>query len=207
MLLHLLTDINAKAIVLASGSPRRKELLTTLGLNFSVLPSEFDERSLVKSDFATPSDFVQESAKQKATEVAKRDGATGDLFIGADTVVVLGGKILEKPLTDANAKEMLSALSGQSHYVVTGVALLTADGTPLRIFHEKTDVMFAELSEKEIDAYVATGEPRDKAGSYGIQGQGGAFVSSIQGDYANVVGFPVHRFCRELADLSVAGLL
>eukprot|EP00051_Salpingoeca_urceolata_P017864 m.246378 g.246378 ORF g.246378 m.246378 type:complete len:102 (-) comp19065_c0_seq5:2830-3135(-) len=94
MLLHLLTDINAKAIVLASGSPRRKELLTTLGLNFSVLPSEFDERSLVKSDFATPSDFVQESAKQKATEVAKRDGATGDLFIGADTVPAPSVRVL-----------------------------------------------------------------------------------------------------------------
>jgi len=196
-------------IVLASGSPRRQEILNNiLKLGVDVVPSTFEE-NLDKSQF-TPASYVEENARQKALEVWGRlraAGKTPDLIIGSDTVVSQGEKILEKPRDEPHAVEMLKSLSGQTHKVYSGVALLYPPGAGQgeapgqKCFTEVTDVTFAKLSDPVISAYVASGEPMDKAGGYGIQEVGGSFVSGINGDYFNVMGFPMHAFCRVLREL------
>ena len=197
--------VRTAAIVLASSSPRRVNVFNDiLQLQAEVIPSTFPE-DLDKAKFS-PSAYVEENAKQKAMEVHQRLAAEGNersLIVGADTVVVLDGRILEKPRSTQMAKEMLSCLSGSSHEVMSGVALVYAPvdgsgGPPLvHTFVETTRVQFGTLSADIIDAYITTGEPMDKAGGYGIQGLGGSFVSGIEGCYWNVVGFPMHRFCVE----------
>ena len=212
MLLTELAVVRAAHIVLASASPRRVQILNEqLGLNTVVMPSFFEE-NLVKSEY-TPHEYVRENALQKALEVYNRlseDDRPPSCVIGADTVVVLGNEVLEKPKDKADAAAMLARLSAAgSHTVCTGVALVYCDnkersevddGLPVVVnsFVETTQVSFAVLSPELIEAYVETGEPLDKAGAYGIQGLGGSFVTGIQGDYLNVVGFPMHRFCAEL---------
>lgn len=214
MLLDRIEAIREAKIVLASSSPRRTEILNNiLGLNASIVPSTFPE-DLDKSKF-TPKEYVEENAKLKALEVWERllsepivaAHATRynfpSLIVGADTVVVHDATILEKPKSVEAAKAMLHSLSGRTHEVCTGVALVYApmedDGEPHVVtFVETTTVHFAELSAGNIDAYVASGEPMDKAGGYGIQARGGAFVSGISGCYYNVMGFPMHRFCATL---------
>jgi len=202
--------VRAAHIILASASPRRVSILNEqMGFMARVVPSTFAE-DLDKSLF-TPTEYVRENARQKALEVfsrceipfsKKHDGRPPSLVIGADTVVVLGDQVLEKPSSTEDARKMLRTLSGGSHCVQTGVALAyggSEAGKPhVHTFVEETTVTFSSLSEAEIEAYVNTGEPMDKAGSYGIQGLGGAFVTGIVGDYQNVVGFPLSRFCREL---------
>lgn len=181
-------------IVLASNSPRRKELLELAGLAFVTVPSQVEEHI----DSKTPIPLVAQTlAEQKAREVAEKN--PNNIVIGADTVVVLGNEILGKPKDADDAKAMLMALSGKTHDVYTGVALLLQDQTIT--FTSKTEVTFLEMTEKEILDYIKTGEPMDKAGAYGIQGKGGLFVEKIYGDYFNVVGLPIARVVQELKKL------
>lgn len=183
-------------IILASASPRRKELLSTAGLEFTVEVADVEEAI---DENATPDGVVMSLALQKAQAVAQADPTA--TVIGADTVVVLDGEILGKPENEQNAIEMLTALSGRSHTVYTGVAII--NGEKVKNFCEATQVEFFPLTEDEIRSYVATGEPMDKAGAYGIQGKGCVLVRKIDGDYFNVVGLPVSRVCRELRDFDV----
>ena len=206
MLGPLLQTIGKRRIVLASASPRRVDALRHLGLQPEVIPSKFAE-DLDKAAFATARDYVMENARQKALDVFnKRLGTEGaDLVIGADTVVVSPeGRIIEKPVDEADAVRILTSLSGRTHTVVTGLTLIERDGTA-HTTAETTEVVFAPLEQDAIAAYVATKSPMDKAGAYGIQdGQGGSFVEGIKGCYWNVTGFPVHRFCVEVLPIARA---
>ena len=181
------------SVVLASASPRRRELLQTAGVEFTVKVSDADEH--IDPD-TPPHEAVMALARQKAQTVAK--SCPGDLVIGADTVVVYDGAILGKPADAADAARMLRMLSGKTHVVYTGVCLLY--GKKEETFFEQTQVTFYPLTEQEIEAYVATGEPMDKAGAYGIQGRGCTLVQRICGDYFNVVGLPVAAVCRRLRE-------
>ncbi len=177
-------------LILASASPRRKELLTLAGFEFDVVTSSVDE---VIDSKLKPHELVVSLASQKAKAVASK--YNGRTVIGADTVVVLNGKVLGKPKNEQDAVDMLKALSENTHEVYTGVYLV--NGEKEKGFFECTKVKFCKLTDEQIAAYVATREPMDKAGSYGIQGKGCVLVEGIEGDYFNVVGFPVSRFCRE----------
>lgn len=185
-----------KPLILASNSPRRKELLTQARLSFSVVASTIDEQ--VDLSLA-PEQVVQSLALQKANDVFSRHQDA--IVIGADTVVVLKGKILGKPQDREDAKETLRALSNQTHSVYTGVAIVLAN-QPCT-FSEETKVTFWPLMDGEIDAYLDSGEPFDKAGSYGIQGLGALFVKEIAGDYFNVVGLPLSKTVRELKKVGI----
>ena len=171
-------------IILASKSPRRMELLAMLGLDFTVIPAEGDENA---DPNAEPGEMVMWLASQKAEEVAKYH--PDSLVIGSDTLVFLDGKPLGKPHTEDEAFKMLSSLSGRTHLVCTGVAVIYGDRRIVDF--EKTDVEFRELTTEEIWEYIETGEPMDKAGAYGIQGRGSVFIPGIKGDYFNVVGLPL----------------
>ncbi|KAA8494081.1 N-acetylserotonin O-methyltransferase-like protein [Porphyridium purpureum] len=212
MIVDRIARLNTLRVILASASPRRKEILTTLGLRFEVEPSRFEE-TLDKSQFAGPDAYVLENAKLKALDVCTRmSDQDYDLVIGSDTIVVQDGQILEKPVSEAHAFEMLSALSGRSNTVMSAVALYTRCGPGgslalARLFCEQTQVFFAELSPALIWSYIKTQEPMDKAGAYGIQGVGGCFVERIVGDYFAVMGLPQHRLCKELAALMDEGQL
>ncbi len=184
-------------IILASASPRRRELLSQMGLEFEICPSQGEE----KITEVLPERAVMELAQQKAAEIAGK--TVGDAWIlGADTVVVYEQKILGKPKDAKDAKRMLRMLQDNKHQVYTGVCIWKKEnGTEdVHCFFEKTDVVFYPMTEEEIDQYVATGEPMDKAGSYGIQGKGGLYVREIHGDYNNVVGLPIARLYHELKD-------
>lgn len=183
-------------LILASGSPRRKELLETAGLSFSIIVADITE---VIPDGASPEEAVKSLALQKAQAVAKL--YPDCVVLGSDTVVVSGGEILGKPKDEADAEKMLGELSGKIHKVCTGVAIIGPEKT--KNFCETTEVEFHDLSEKEISDYVKTGEPMDKAGAYGIQGKGCVLVKRINGDYFNVVGLPVSKVYRELADFDI----
>ena len=185
-------------IVLASGSPRRRQLLEQIGLTgFRVLPSDADE-SL--PDGIAPGEAVERLSARKGAAVAAQ-ARPGALVIAADTVVALDGAILGKPRDQGEAREMLSALSGRTHQVYTGVSLFYQGER--RTEHEVTAVTFRPLSQEEIAAYVATGEPMDKAGAYGIQGLGALLVERLEGDYFNVMGLPLCRLGRMLAAAGV----
>ncbi len=185
-------------IILASGSPRRKQLLTQMGMRpFNIVSPDVDEavdRGL------SPAQVVETLSARKADAVAAQVGP-GALIIAADTIVTLEDAILGKPADDLDAFRMLSALSGGRHQVYTGVTLLR--GGERRCEHEVTTVTFRELTEADITRYIATGEPMDKAGAYGIQGLGALLVERIEGDYFNVMGLPVCRLGRMLAGLGV----
>lgn len=178
-------------MILASRSPRRIELMREAGFDIAVAPADIDETPLPDED---PFELVERLARSKARAVAGRGDRT---VVAADTVVVHRGKILGKPADGAEAGSMLRALSGGTHQVATGVCILR-DGAATS-FVEVTDVEFYELSDAEIDAYVKSGEPMDKAGAYGIQGaRGRMLVRSIRGDFYNVVGLPIARLVRAL---------
>jgi septum formation protein len=183
-------------IVLASASPRRQELLRQVFLSFRVVPSTFDEQV---SEPMPPGDLVRHLAVSKARDVAA--GVPGALVIGADTIVVLDGAILGKPKDRADAIAMLERLSGREHQVMTGVAIVTA-GREL-VEYEVTTVRFRPLEPGQINRYVDSGEPMDKAGAYGIQGRAGAMISAIAGDYFNVVGLPLSRTVQMLSQFGV----
>ena len=183
-------------IILASQSPRRRKLLTQLGIKFEVLPSNIDE---IVSTY-DPYKLVKQLSSQKSNAISKKvDNA---YIIGSDTVVAFDNEILGKPNTKAEAFSMLSTLSNQTHSVFTGISVLKKINGTICANHqfvEETKVTFSKLSNNEIDAYINTGSPMDKAGAYGIQDDWGAvFVKYIQGDFYNVVGFPLHRFYQEL---------
>lgn len=182
-------------IILASGSPRRRELLEQIGLPHTVVPSQAEED--LKD--LEPSLLVKSLSLLKAADVAKGQGNEA-IIIGADTVVVFENEILTKPKDVQDAKVMLRRLSGKTHSVLTGLTILRRrDGKSVSVT-EETAVCFKELSEQEIESYVKTKEPLDKAGSYGIQGLGGLFVEKIDGDYYNVVGLPLARLGKLLQE-------
>lgn len=182
-------------LILASASPRRAELLRQLGLSFDVLPVDIDESP---RNGEAPADYVCRLAREKALAGYQGQGATDALVIGSDTTVVLDDRILGKPVDQSHARDLLMQLSGRSHQVMTGVALATSGGVEVRV--SITEVSFRLLDHREIEAYCATGEPMDKAGAYGIQGRGGAFVTGIRGSYSSVVGLPLDITARLLAD-------
>ena len=187
----------AKKIILASGSPRRSEILSNIGIDFTVIKSVADESS-INPEGVPVSIYVQELALLKATEVKSRISAENAIVIGADTVVSVDGKILGKPANDEEAYDMLRSLSGKTHQVYTGYcAVSTEDGYAV-CESACTDVTFAELSDEEIYEYIHTGECSDKAGGYGIQGKGVMLVEKIEGDYFNVVGLPVRSLVNML---------
>lgn len=181
-------------LVLASHSPRRRDLLRHLGLRFTPHPSEAAESSQAGTP---PHRLVEDLARLKAADVARHHPEA--LTLGADTLVLLEGEVLGKPAGAEEARAMLRRLSGRTHTVLSGLALIFPPEGRSVTAHEATEVTFAPLSEQEIDAYVATGSPLDKAGAYGIQDDLGAlFVARIEGDYYNVVGLPLHRLYRML---------
>lgn len=185
-------------LVLASASPRRREILENLGFAFTVRPSNAEE---IIGENQTPSETVESLAFQKAQSVAKT-AADGEIVLGADTVVVYDGKILGKPHDRRDAENMLHLLSGKTHEVYTGVCLADRNGV-LNSFSACTKVTFYPLSDEEIARYVDSGEPMDKAGSYGIQGKGCYLVEGIDGDYFNVVGLPAARTARALNTFNI----
>ncbi len=178
-------------VILASASPRRRELMALITTEFEIITADVDE-TIAKG--TSPSDAVMELSYKKAKAVS--DIHKGRTVIGADTVVVCDDVILGKPENRENAKEMLSMLSGRSHQVLTGVTI--TDGEKTDIFFVSSDVTFFTLTEEEISSYAESGEPDDKAGSYAIQGRGSLFVEKINGDYFNIVGFPVSEVNRHL---------
>lgn len=191
-------------VILASASPRRQELLKQIGMDFVVMPSSSEE----KAESSVPSLLVRELSARKAMDIYERlpqeDKKTA-LVIGADTVVAFEGRIMGKPAGRKQAVEMLSCLQGNTHQVYTGVTLICGmerEKEPCKVsFYEKTDVTMYPVSNEEIESYVDTGEPMDKAGAYGIQGRCAAFIKEIKGDYNNVVGLPIGRLYQEMKNM------
>lgn len=184
----------ARPLLLASASPRRRALLAMVGIPHTVQPADVDE---TPPPGLEPAALVRHLAAEKA--LAHAHARPADLFLGADTIVVLDGEVLNKPADAAEAKAMLRRLSGRTHTVFTGLALVHLATARRLKLHEATDVTFAPLTDDEIDAYVATGSPLDKAGAYGIQDDRGAlYVERIDGDYYTVVGLPLHRLYHTL---------
>ena len=186
------------AIILASQSPRRQQLLHQMGLDeFKIIPAVEEEEA---DPSLPPAEYVKQLALHKAAEVAAKCDPK-DIVIGADTIVVLDGQVLGKPNNAAHAFKMLSSLSTRRHTVYTGIAIV--QGERQMTGAESTQVRFCSLTEQEILDYIATGEPMDKAGAYGIQGRGALLVDSIRGDFYNVVGLPICRLGRMLAGFGV----
>ena len=179
-----------KPIILASGSPRRAEILKKIGLRFAVQPSAIDECQ--PWDHRSPAEYTQELAKRKARAVAAP--INNGIVIGADTIVVLGAELLGKPASEAEAREMLRRLAGKTHRVFTGFAIIDRPSNHEVAASEMTEVTFRDLDDAEIAAYVRSGEPMDKAGAYGIQDASAVFAERINGCFYNVVGFPLTRF-------------
>ena len=184
--------------VLASASPRRKEILENAGFTFEIIVSDADENI---KDSLTPSETVEELAKRKA--LAVWDKNKDAVVFGCDTIVAIDGKILGKPKDDDEAFSMIKMLSGRAHTVSTGVCICAEN--KISVFSNTTEVEFYELSDETIRSYIATGEGRDKAGSYGIQGYGCVLIKEIKGDYFSVMGLPVSQSARVLADFGVYG--
>lgn len=186
------------SVVLASSSPRRKKLFTMMGVSFTVDPSDIEE--IINEDL-TPGDIVRSLADQKAKNVARR--RVNNIVIAADTIVVKEDAILGKPESPEMARTMLHSLSGRHHWVYSGVSVLDVGGdgsiNEAVNFSQKTKVTFSTLHDTEINQYIASGSPMDKAGAYGIQDDyGSLFIKKIEGDYYNVVGFPVNKFYQTL---------
>ena len=185
-------------LILASASPRRRELLEQIGLTFTIETADIDETPQLAED---PIAYVKRLAEHKAAAVfAKHADRNRLIVLGADTTVVIGRNILGKPGDDADAARMLRLLSGCRHRVITGVAVVTATAPPL-LAAEITEVEFSPLTDSQIAAYIATGEPSGKAGAYAIQGRAAKFIPRISGDYFNVVGLPLARVTVMLASL------
>lgn len=189
-----------RKIILASASPRRRELLAQGGIPFTVIPSQTEEKITTEQ----PGQAVEELSYLKCSDIYEK--SLGDvLVIGADTVVASEGKILGKPSSQKDAVKMLQSLQGREHEVYTGVTIMAREGNENRkkTFHEKTKVVFYPMSDEEIRSYVNTGEPMDKAGAYGIQGKSAVFIKKISGDYNNVVGLPLARLYQELKNMGI----
>jgi len=179
-------------LILASGSPRRRELLTQAGFLFEVIPADIDE---TRHPNEAPKDYVRRLALEKAEAIAPRyPDAT---ILGADTTVVLSGEVMNKPTDLADAERMLRALSNKTHQVYTGLAVVTPTAKHSHI--ETTNVVFREISEDELATYLASGHAQDKAGAYGIQGYAARWIPRIEGDYFNVVGLPLSTVVKLLS--------
>ncbi len=185
--------------ILASSSPRRSDLLNQIGLDFEVIPSRFEESQVNASD---PVELVRTLAREKAGTVASEVEGEA-IVLGADTIVLLDGEILGKPRDEAEARSMLGRLAGRTHRVLTGVALIRRPNGPILVEHEETAVTMRNLTPGQIAAYVASGEPMDKAGAYAVQGLGSVLVEGLQGDYFNVVGLPLPRLALMLEPLGL----
>lgn len=190
-------------IVLASASPRRRELLAQVGIRCTVIPSGADETLLPGE---TPEQHVLRLALEKAQEVARRPDSPGRWFIGSDTIVLRDATILGKPADAAEAAEMLRSLSGRSHQVLSAFAIFDRESGRCRSEAVTTLVHFKQLTAREIAGYIASGEPFDKAGSYAIQGIGAFMVPAIEGSYSNVVGLPVAQVVAALEELGALSL-
>ncbi|MDP4110105.1 MAG: Maf family protein [Bacillota bacterium] len=182
-------------IILASASPRRRELLEKIGLKFDIIPADIEETT----DFTEPDRVVCDLCLKKAMYISQR--YKNDIIISADTIVYFGGACLGKPESEEQAALMLRSLSGKTHKVYTGVTVLKGDIKDTR--YEVTKVRFRDMSDSEISSYIRTGEPMDKAGSYGIQGFGMLFIEGIEGDYQNVMGLPVKTLYDMLKKVGV----
>lgn len=193
-----MSDASGPDLILASASPRRRSLLEGLGLAFRVIPAHIEEGGFKGQ---APAELAAALARGKAMAVAKNHPEA--LVIGADTIVVLGGEILGKPKDAADAVSMLKRLSAKTHTVKTGVCVARASDALARTEVESTEVTFGVLSDELIERYVATGEPMDKAGAYGIQEIGATLVRRIDGCYFNVVGLPLFRLARMLASVGI----
>ena len=180
-------------IILASGSPRRREILSQVSIPHTVMVSNADETVT-----GTPAEQVEELALRKANAILPQ-APTDSIIIAADTIVAINQQILNKPQDTAQAFAMLQTLQGNWHEVYTGVAIL--NGTTTKVFHSKARVKFRPLSDEEITAYIGTGEPMDKAGAYGIQEKGAALVASIEGDFYTVMGLPIFKICEVLLEM------
>lgn len=187
-----------KDIVLASASPRRSELLKRIGLEFKIMPSDIDETNIGNLE---PEAYTVDLANKKALDIANKTNSRA-LIIAADTIVVKDG-ILGKPSDENEAFEMLKALQGQWHEVITGVAVIDSETKKGITDYEKTLVKMASLSDMEIKSYIKSGEPMDKAGSYGIQGLGAMIVERIEGCYFNVVGLPLNKLNIMMGSFSI----
>lgn len=191
-------NINRK-IILASGSPRRKELLEKMGLTFEIVKSEFDESSI---DYKNPKKLVMKLAESKADEVSKRNDMTSDsLIISADTIVVFKNEILGKPKDDLDAMRMLKLLNNQKHQVYTAMCIIDMKKMSKKVVLSKSDVFFDKISDEKIMDYVKSGEPSDKAGAYAIQGDGSVFIKKINGDYFSIMGLSVNQLYKELSKI------
>jgi len=195
----LLSEDLQRNLILASSSPRRREILKNLGFEFEVIPADIDEDFLEGEDFVSHAERLALSKAVKVSEL-RPEGK----IIGADTVVVCDGRVLGKPADEVEAEEMLSLLSGKKHQVITALALVVP-GESRIVKSEVTDIFFYELSREEIRRYVATGEPMDKAGAYAIQGYASAFVRRIEGCFFNVVGLPVWLLFSMLKEMGEGG--
>lgn len=192
-------------VILGSGSPRRKELLTLAGIDFTVLTSDADETPTKK----VPSEIVMELSARKGADVYAKAAEAGmltdeeNIIIAADTLVFFGNDRMGKPKDKEDAVRMLKDLSGDTHQVITGVSLTYIKNGEItkKSFYEKTDVSVYPLTDEEIETYVASGEPMDKAGAYAIQGLFGKYIKGICGEYANVVGLPIARLYKELKEI------
>ena len=186
-----------RKIILASASPRRRELLTQIGLDFTVMPSDVEENPVS----TLPQDIVIELSKEKARDVWEKTGHDDSLVISADTIVSVEGEILGKPKDEEDAVRMLGLLSGKEHQVYTGITMIWIDGEGKQeeySFYVCTGVLMYRMNRAEIMEYVCGGEPMDKAGAYAVQGRAAAFIKSVRGEYSNVVGLPVGRLYQEM---------
>lgn len=189
-----------QTIILASASPRRTEILNQLGLDFQVIPSEVSE--VIPEKSTAPQELVTKLALHKAADVARK--LEQGLIIGADTLVVLGDTIFGKPSGPEEAVKMISILNGKIHSVYTGIAMVQVPSGQTEVGYSETKVKFRTLSKEEIQSYVATGEPLDKAGAYGIQGKGGVLVEGIEGCYFNVMGLPLSKLAEMLQKFEIS---
>jgi septum formation protein len=186
-------------LVLASSSPRRAKILRAVGWPFETQAADVDE---TRAEAEEAVSYVERLAREKAEAVA--GARLFGLVLGADTVVVTDGRVLGKPRDDAEAREMLRLLGGREHEVLTGVALVRAETKRVAVAHERTRVRFGAMTDAEIEWYVETGEPSDKAGAYAVQGRAALFIEAIAGDYWNVVGLPVrlvYRLAKEMSEV------
>lgn len=187
-----------KTIILASASPRRKALLEKIGLRFEVEPSDYEEDMPLGLE---PHELARKISLEKAKIVASKH--KNSIVIAADTFIVFGGQILGKPHTEKNAREMLEAISGKHHSVITGFSIIDTGKNKTLSKSVETRVYIRKLTLAEIDAYVKSREPLDKAGAYAIQGLGSVFVEKIYGDYYNVVGFPLSALTEALKEFGI----
>lgn len=187
-----------KEIILASTSPRRKELMEITGLPFVVVASPYEEDMSLKM---SPRDLVKHLAKGKASAVA--ENYRNEIIIGADTIVVLGKEVMGKPETEAAARKMLNKLSGKTHKVMTGYCIIDAATGKTVTKAVETKVYFKKLSSSEITNYIRSGEPMDRAGAYAIQGLAALFVKKIEGDFLNVVGLPIQDLAQDLKKFGI----